>query len=253
MIVPKDDARALLRGEVAEVLTGGGLIGGDPLPIGETRWVRTKPTAKPVCQVRVVDSWPLVAGGHAMLVERVAPPNHTPKEKPPKPRLRLNRGQRYQLFAGGCPKISGDGPCPVEKGTTIRLSARIQIEVLDVRPTRGGGWSLHYQHTRGDQNRLLRRGGGYTSDDAQAVDEAGEAPPAGWRDPGIEARAKQQVALERAIRDRMTPGQQLDALLNEAKLLGADLSVQKAAVERRLVAMERKNQMTRDGSVRKAA
>lgn len=75
-----------------------------------------------------------------------------------KGKLTLTREQRNQLFAGHCPRIAGEGRCPVQKGYVYRLSSRLEFEVEQVWRTRKGGWSLAYiVRDRRDDPRFLRR------------------------------------------------------------------------------------------------
>lgn len=201
MILPGDDIRALQKGELGEVVVD------DPPQVGQLFWVRRSPRAVPVCRARVVDVWPLAAGRHAALLERVPDDFEVPERRPaPKPSLRLTRAQRAKLFNRESPHIGGEGTPPVKAGVTLRLSARVTLTVLRV-DVKNGKWRLHYElrDTR-DSVRLLRRTppahregdelditdtdairvaaeqSFYTSTPEAAISDAGEAPDRGWVD-----------------------------------------------------------------------
>lgn len=184
---------------------------GAPPVVGSAAWVRESPRHEPACRARVVDVWPLEAGGYAVLLERADETFTLPQRKPPaKPTLRLTRNQRMRLFDGQCPPITGEGACPVEAGESVQLSARVTLEVVRV-DAKAGTWKLRYhlRDTR-DPVRLLRRTppahrddeyvvplnaaeaeqaekeaaeqSGYTSSPTASVADAGEAVPRVWQD-----------------------------------------------------------------------
>lgn len=200
MILPASQICELRKGELGEVVVD------DPPAVGAEFWVRTGVRMPPDCRARVVDVWPLNEGGHAVLLEAVAESFRLPERMPPQRQaLKLTRTQRMRLFAGECPHIHGQGPCPVKPGETVRLSARVTLVVLRVDAQTRGRWRLMYElHDTRDPVRLVRRtppthreGGeyehptaaairdageqsGYTSSPRAAVSDAGEAPPRGW-------------------------------------------------------------------------
>lgn len=58
-------------------------------------------------------------------------------------KLTLTKDQRAKLFAGGCPRITGDGTCPVEPGYVYTISRGFTLQVTRV-VKRDGGWHLRY-------------------------------------------------------------------------------------------------------------
>lgn len=59
--------------------------------------------------------------------------------------LKLDRETRKAFFRNEWPRVSGEGESPVPVGYIHELSSRLSLEVLDVRTTASGGWSLEYK------------------------------------------------------------------------------------------------------------
>lgn len=182
-------------------------------------------------------------------------------------RLRLTRTQRIKLFAGECPNIGGEGDCPVEHGDEVKLSAKVSLRVLQVRPRKGGGWSLHYElQDRRDPVRLLLRTppvvvpdgdetpptpdalaraaqeSAYTGSPFAAIEDAGEAVDEKTQERfSEEAREGFRSQLERERRER--EARRLDERLRAVERLaaekGIDISRKLTSIERRIESAER--------------
>lgn len=72
--------------------------------------------------------------------------------------LKLTKEQRRRLFDLDPPSITGEGPCPVQKGDVVRLSSKMELRVETVGRRRKGGWVLWYVLVdRRDTARILKR------------------------------------------------------------------------------------------------
>lgn len=198
MIVPRLELEQILKGDVGEVVSRVSRT------VNETVWIRATPRQPPACLARVVDVWP-VEDGFSVLLERAADAFTMPdRPAPERPKLRLTRRQRKELFDGGFPHIGAEGPCPVKAGEQVRLSARVTLNVVRVDVKRGR-WKLIYEvrdsrdtvrllrrtppaHRAGDELDIQDQGAiahaaeqsFYTSTPGAAVADAGEAPDRGW-------------------------------------------------------------------------
>lgn len=72
-------------------------------------------------------------------------------------KLKLSREQRARLFAGDCPRIGGEGDCPVTVGYVYRLSPRLELEVTKVCTQKDLWWLRYIVHDRRHRVRNLRR------------------------------------------------------------------------------------------------
>lgn len=88
--------------------------------------------------------------------------------------MKLTPKQRAEFFAGNCPKLAGEGRCPVPVGHRWRLSRRVSVEVTGIRKAKKGGWSLQYTvyDQRPDADYYLR-----PTSSGVAVDEKGRPLP----------------------------------------------------------------------------
>lgn len=133
------------------------------------------------------------------------------------------RGQSVEIQQNGAmPDVGSVHPLQKAVGAT----ASCFVEVREVWPHVGGGYVAVVRQTtriREHQPRLLARGIGYTSDTTKAAINEPESVPADWVDPGADLRRQQQVALDEATRERLSVGQELDALLAEARSFGDDV------------------------------
>ncbi len=203
VIVPKPELERIMKG-------GQGATDVDrPASVGDVVWVRESPRSLPACRCVVVDAW---ADGRSVLLERVVDTFDLPPKRPSeRPRLRLTRAQRTQLFNGQVPDIEGVGKPPVGEGETIRLSAKVSLRVdritYPIRKDKKRGWKLFYEvrdtrdtvkllrrtppaHRAGDELDIQDSGAiahaaeqsFYTSTPGAAVSDAGEAPDREWVD-----------------------------------------------------------------------
>jgi hypothetical protein len=71
--------------------------------------------------------------------------------------FRLSRVQRNRIASGDPPRISGDGPCPLEAGDEVQVAPLLVLRVEQVR-RKAERWTLRYMVIdRRDPVRLLRR------------------------------------------------------------------------------------------------
>lgn len=180
-------------------------------------------------------------------------------EKKPK----CKPGDRYVL------SWSRPRPFRDERGVLHRprREAVLWIEVTKLTRRAKGGWAVRFDvHDHRHPRRLLRsvpprygdelrrvdavvgltaeeieqasEESSYTSDPGVAVDEL-DAVPKDWKDPGAAARTQQQQALEKARRDSLSLGAQLDSYLTDARESRVDVHDRVRRIKREIELLAR--------------
>jgi hypothetical protein len=129
---------------------------------------------------------------------------------------------------------------------SVGRKATCHVVIVDVWEHIEGGYVATVK--RGDRQvvealRLLRAGGGYTSDPSKTTKVGGEPEPEcvpkDWVDPGAELRVHQQAELDRATRERLSLGERLDSLFAESDARHIDIHNRRRRILRELQLLER--------------
>lgn len=118
--------------EIRRHRSGTFTVEGDPPLAGQSFWARPTPKSRPVCEMRVIETWPVGEGRHEVLVKPVRRPYTVPRLKSDPPAIPLSREQIARLLAGNA------SPLPYPDEPTFDVGATRVLLWSRPRPTHDG-------------------------------------------------------------------------------------------------------------------